>query len=127
MINMSIPKTLFRGHLPATRPAASKTMRADGLTLVELLVVMATVGILALLVLPALAGTKPNSQSFQCVENQRQLVRAWQMYAEDNSDLLPPNDYPWTTSYVLNDYAAGTAGATWGSQHKNWVVGSMHP
>ena len=96
--------------------------RADGFTLVELLVVIATVGILALLLLPALAGTKPNSQSFQCLENERQLVLACQMYAEDNNDLLPPNDYPFTTQYTLN-----SGGATWQSKHRNWVVGSMSP
>ena len=80
---------------------------------------------LAVVLLPALAATKPDSRSFQCLENQRQLVRAWQMYAEDNNDLLPPNDYPWTTSFVINDYVDNNP--TWGSQHRNWVVGSMHP
>ena len=102
----------------ATRRVGSQTVRDDGFTLIELLVVMATVAILAALLLPALAGTKPNSQSFQCVENERQLVLAWQMYAEDNNDLLPPNDYPYLTTYA-------TAGATAQAKMKNWVVGTM--
>ncbi len=88
-----------------------------GFTLIELLVVIVMVATLAMLLLPALAGTKPNAQSFQCVENQRQLVLAWQMYAEDNNDLLPPNDYPYLTTYA-------TAGANQ-SKMKNWVVGTM--
>jgi prepilin-type N-terminal cleavage/methylation domain-containing protein len=100
-----------------TRPLAPGKIRADGFTLIELLVVVVTVAMLAALLLPALAGTKPNAQSFQCVENQRQLVLAWQMYAEDNSDLLPPNDYPYLTTYA-------TAGANQ-SKMKNWVVGTM--
>ena len=89
-----------------------------GFTLIELLVVVATVGMLAMVLLPALAATKPDSQSFQCLENERQLVRAWQMYAEDNNDLLPPNDYPYQTTYA-------TASAATQATMKNWVVGTM--
>ncbi len=91
---------------------------AGGFTLVELAVVIATVAVLAALLLPALAGTKPDSQAFQCLENQRQLILAWQMYAEDNNDLLPPNDYPYTTPY------ARQTAATQASM-RNWVVGTM--
>ena len=40
-----------------------------GFTLVELLVVIATVAVLAAVLLPALAGTKPNGQAFQCLNN----------------------------------------------------------
>jgi prepilin-type N-terminal cleavage/methylation domain-containing protein/prepilin-type processing-associated H-X9-DG protein len=114
----SIAGPTFRCQLPATRTIVFKTICDEGFTLIELLVVMATVAILATLLLPALAGTKPNSQSFQCVENERQLVLAWQMYAEDNSDLLPPNDYPYLTTYATQS-AANQA------KMKNWVVGTM--
>jgi prepilin-type N-terminal cleavage/methylation domain-containing protein/prepilin-type processing-associated H-X9-DG protein len=94
-----------------------KEPRADGFTLVELLVVLATIAILAALLLPAIAGTKPSSQAFQCMENQRQLTLGWQMYAADNADLLPPNDYPYRISYAQ-------AGAN-KAKMKNWVVGTM--
>jgi prepilin-type N-terminal cleavage/methylation domain-containing protein len=73
------------------RPFNFNNVHEDGFTLVELLVVLATIGILAVLLLPAIAGTKPNSQAFQCLENQRQLTIGWRMYAEDNSDKLVPN------------------------------------
>ncbi len=98
-------------------PFAFGENRKDGFTFVELLVVLATVAILAVLLLPAIAGTKPNSQAFQCMENQRQLMLGWQMYAADNTDLLPPNDYPYLTSYAQ-------AGANQ-VKLKNWVVGTM--
>jgi prepilin-type processing-associated H-X9-DG protein len=91
---------------------------AGGFTLVELAVVIATVAVLAAVLLPALAGTKPNSQAFQCLENQRQLILAWQMYAEDNNDLLPPNDYPYTTPYARQTAAKQAS-------MRNWVVGTM--
>jgi prepilin-type N-terminal cleavage/methylation domain-containing protein/prepilin-type processing-associated H-X9-DG protein len=99
------------------RPSIFKKSREEGFTLVELLVVLATVAILAALLLPAVAGTKPSSQAFQCMENQRQLTLGWQMYAEDNASLLPPNDYPYLTSYA-------SAGANQ-AKMKNWVVGTM--
>ena len=86
---------------------------AGGFTLVELVVVIATVAVLVAVLLPALAGTRPNAQAFQCLENQRQLILAWQMYAQDNNDILPPNDYPWKTQMARD----GTV--------KNWVFGSM--
>jgi prepilin-type processing-associated H-X9-DG protein len=86
---------------------------ANGFTLVELAVVIATIAVLVALLLPAIAGTRPNSQAFQCLENQRQLILAWQMYAQDNNDILPPNDFPWKTQMART----GTA--------KNWVFGSM--
>jgi prepilin-type processing-associated H-X9-DG protein len=62
--------------------------RENGFTLTELFVVIATVAILAVLLLPAIAGTKPNTQAFQCLENLRQLTLGWQMYAADNSGKL---------------------------------------
>jgi prepilin-type processing-associated H-X9-DG protein len=95
-----------------------KKTGAGGFTLVELAVVIATVAVLAAVLLPALAGTKPDSQAFQCLENQRQLILAWQMYAEDNNDLLPPNDYPYTTPYARQTAAKQAS-------MRNWVVGTM--
>ena len=86
---------------------------AGGFTLLELAVVIATVAVLTALLLPALAGTRPNTQAFQCLGNQRQLILAWQMYAQDNGDLLPPNDFPYNTMGPRD----GTL--------KNWVFGSM--
>jgi len=63
----------------------------DGFTLTELLVVIATVGILAALILPALASTRPNSHAFQCLSNMKRLQMASQLYANDNNDYFPGN------------------------------------
>src|ERR1039458_8163214 len=52
------------------------------------MVVIATIGILAAVVLPALAGTKTDSKSFQCMNNLKQLATAWILYSDESNDLL---------------------------------------
>ena len=62
---------------------------ARAFTLIELLVVIAVLGILASLLLPALARSKAQAYQAQCVNNLKQLGTAIQMYADDHDDRLP--------------------------------------
>jgi prepilin-type N-terminal cleavage/methylation domain-containing protein len=62
-----------------------------GFTLVELLVVIAVIAILAAILLPTLARAKSRATGIMCLNNVRQLIVAWQLYAHDQRDRLPYN------------------------------------
>ena len=59
-----------------------------GFTLIELLVVIAIIGILASLLLPALAKAKESGRAALCKSNIHQLTIGQLMYVDDNNDYL---------------------------------------
>jgi prepilin-type N-terminal cleavage/methylation domain-containing protein/prepilin-type processing-associated H-X9-DG protein len=59
-------------------------------SLVELLVVIAIIGVLAALLLPALARAKENGRRTACGNNLRQISLALAIYVTDNQGVFPP-------------------------------------
>ncbi len=62
-------------------------------TLIELLVVIAIIGILAALLLPSLNKSIEQGRTMVCLNNQKSLQLAWQLYADDENGKLPLNNY----------------------------------
>jgi len=62
--------------------------RKRGFTLIELLVVIAIIAILMAVLMPALRAARELARSSNCLSNQRSLVLAYTMYANDNDNRI---------------------------------------
>ncbi|HEX2950830.1 MAG TPA: prepilin-type N-terminal cleavage/methylation domain-containing protein, partial [Armatimonadota bacterium] len=67
-----------------------------GFTLIELLVVIAIIAILAAILFPVFAKAREKARQTQCMNNQKQMTTAIQMYVQDNEEKLPKSDSVWS-------------------------------
>ena len=62
--------------------------RTKGFTLIELLVVIAIIAILMAILLPALQAVRRQASASNCLSNEKTLLTAWIMYADDSDGRL---------------------------------------
>jgi prepilin-type processing-associated H-X9-DG protein/prepilin-type N-terminal cleavage/methylation domain-containing protein len=93
-------------HAPHFRPKRDLPL---AFTLIELLVVIAIIGILAGLLLPVLTRAKSSGLSAACLSNLKQLQVCFHLYAMDNADVVPPNNF----IYDINTDTPIDQGSSW--------------
>src|SRR5262249_29552385 len=114
------------GEAPvAAHPCDSDSFRCvAAFTLLDCLALLAVLAVLTLFMGAALARTQPPTRALRCVENLPQLVRGWQMYAEDNRRRLIPNQHGAQLSdgSSANNWAQGWLDFTTGADNTNTAL-----
>jgi prepilin-type processing-associated H-X9-DG protein len=108
----------MKSHLTMTGQSRSRLFA--GFTLTELFVIIATITILAIFMLPALARAQAVDYRLTCFENLRQLTLGWLMYAHGNNEGLARTGMMGSLVTNPNDPSIMPGGS-----NEQWCHGSM--
>lgn len=100
-----------------------KTANRRAMTLIELLAVIATVGILAAIPIPVTGKARDSARVSKCQSNLRQLGAAVYLYAGDHNDFTPPNRNPEEEGSPLADLSGTFVGGPGGDVRTlGWLI-----
>ena len=94
--------------------AGQPSPRALAVTLIERLLVVAIIGVLTGMLLPALNRARHKADGAVCLNNLKQLQLAWQLYTDDHGGEYPENYSEWI-------------GGVWRSSFNSWCGPSSAP
>lgn len=120
-----MPRELFHARLSKSSVSRyNNNPDTRAFTLVELLTVLAVIGVLAALLFPVLSRAKARAGRALCVNNLKQVNAAVRMYCDDHGDTLPD------TNFVALDYKPlvqgylGLSGRAWTNGGVFWCPAS---
>lgn len=106
----------------------STEMRVKGFTLVEIMIVVALIGLLAAIALPSWVRARSTSQTNVCINNLRQIFGATQQWALDfrqapDATVTPDEILPYLRNAVV--CPAGGSAATFGTSYTLTTVTNL--
>ncbi len=85
-------RVLRKSRKSAWGRLTAESLGLTGFTLIELLVVIAIIAVLMAILIPSLNRVKEQGKRAACLNNLRQMMLAWSIYADDNDHKIVPGN-----------------------------------